>query len=112
MSVDTTAGFFYGWVVSDEEREEMCEQYHFATGESIDDCFEILNAYEPHTWMFVTCLSYFPDPGHCRIFHQDEFLDIPGQEFYDEYSDILITAGRRDLVDGWHPEVFVVHTIW
>lgn len=114
MSVDTRAGFFYGWIVSPEERDAMIEAYEANTGNNeIIDCFEPINCFRPNSgYLFGTWLSYFPDPGYFRTFHADDMIDIPGKEFYDEYASMLIAAERKDMVDGWYPEVFCVHTVW
>ena len=68
MSVDTTAGFFYGWALTYDEVRDLTLKYHIATDQAgdIEDCFTPVDANrDPYNtaWLFGTWLAYFPEPG-------------------------------------------------
>ena len=118
MSIDTTAGYFYGWALTYDEVQDMTLKFRAAADneDDIEDCFAAVNSYQdPHStaWLFGTWISYFPEPGHWRVFDPEDMLELPdGRDFYDEYAPLLKQAGREDLVQGWYPQVFCVHQIW
>lgn len=115
MSVDTTAGFAFGWVVSHEEKEAMIEAYYATTGDDdIEDCFIMINSYRSDTdYIFGTWVSYFPEPGRFRKFHLDEALiDFDKEEFFKEYIPMLRDAERSDIALNIPAEFWAVHSIW
>jgi hypothetical protein len=115
MSVDTTAGFAFGWVITREDKEAMIETYHETTGNyNIEDCFIQVNAYRSDTaYIFGEWVSYFPEPGHVRKFHLDEALmDFDKEGFFNEYIPMLRDAGKEHIALNIPASFWTVHSVW
>lgn len=112
MSVDTKAGFFYGWKFTDEERQMMVTDYYNKFGNyDIEDCFEVINGYDPYYWLFGTWVSYFPDAGLVRAFDY-EMMGVDHEAFMEEYGGYLRDAGRSDIVLNVQPKLWCAHIIY
>lgn len=113
MSVDYTAGFAFGWHITNDEKWAMIEAYHDKTGNyDIEDYFIQINGYrEDAGCIFGDWVSYFPEPGYCRKF-DSEMIELPGQEWFDEFVAILRDTGRSDLALNIPASLWAIHSVW
>lgn len=117
MSTAISTGFFYGWAMTYDEMRRMVLNYNVATDQAgdIEDCFTPVNSYanpRETTWLFGTWISYFPEPGHWRVFHPEDMLELPDEEWCKEFADLLRLAGEAKRADEWQPRIFAVSQIW
>lgn len=112
MGVDYTAGFAFGWHITNDEKWAMIEAYHEKTGNyDIEDYFIQINGYRDDAGcIFGDWISRFPEPGYCRKF-DPEMIQIP-QNWFNEFVIMLQDAGRSDLALNIPASLWAIHSVW
>lgn len=106
MSVDYRATIYYGWAFTFEEYQEMRDACEGAYSEFFhpDNYYDL----EGSQWILgLLCADV--DGGCFYEFDTPEDILTPEEEeeFYKEYSQILMACGRDDLLDNWNPKLYL-----
>lgn len=116
MSVDSSAEFGLGWIVTPQERKEM----EAAAGDQwgdVEDYFHRIDCYRPDSNYFLGEFLGGCDEGDfisLKDCVKDARQIIYGETFINKYTEILQICGRDIKVDSkWaEAEVFLIHRLW
>lgn len=114
MSVDITAYIGIGWIISQEQKEDMMEvaEESDILGE-VEDCFHYINSYSGSSDVFFGDFITAVDAG--------DYIDLQGfadnfdyEKFLRSMKEVLIACGQELLLeDEWSdPKLYLINQLW
>lgn len=114
MSVDITTHIGIGWVISQEQKEEMIETAEKSNlYDEIGDSFHYINSYSDTSDVFFGEFIISVDAG--------DYVDLRGfadnfdyEGFLRSFKEVLVACGQESkLEEEWsNPKLYLINQLW